>query len=83
MTHAQLQLDVVALRHVPNLLVERLLDDAEAGYPRMRADGLEALLSRFGTDLVHLDDLIERTEAVVKAVGVGAVPGATGPHGRN
>ncbi len=81
--HAQLQLDVVSLRHAPNLLIERLLEDAEAGFPRLDAGGLEALLPRLGPDLIHLHELIQRTEAVAAEAGFSEVPGAVGPHGRD
>lgn len=60
--HARLQLDVVSLRHAPNLVMERLLTDAEAGFPDLDRGGIQALVPRLGHDLVLLDDLIERTE---------------------
>ncbi|MGW3416827.1 B12-binding domain-containing radical SAM protein [Streptomyces phaeochromogenes] len=96
-SHARLQLDVVSLRHAPNLFMERLLEDAEAGFPlldeggdeagdkRGDDDGLEALLPRLGHDHVHLHDLIERTEATAREAGFAQAPGvgAVGPHGRD
>ncbi|MCX4907253.1 radical SAM protein [Streptomyces sp. NBC_00878] len=92
--HARLQLDVVSLRHAPNLFMERLLEDAEAGFPRLNEGGdeggdkreeggLEALLPRLGHDHVHLHDLIERTEAVAREAGFVQAPGAAAPHGRD
>ncbi|MET9561461.1 B12-binding domain-containing radical SAM protein [Streptomyces tauricus] len=82
-SHARLQLDVVSLRHAPNLLTERLLADAEAGFPLLDAGGLEALLPRLGHDRVPLHDLIERTGAVAREAGFAQAPGAVGPHGRD
>ncbi|MBQ0847898.1 B12-binding domain-containing radical SAM protein [Streptomyces sp. BH-SS-21] len=82
-SHARLQLDVVSLRHAPNLLTEGLLADAEAGFPLLDAGGLEALLPRLGHDRVPLHDLIERTEAVAREAGFAQTPGAVGPHGRD
>ncbi|WP_326729469.1 B12-binding domain-containing radical SAM protein [Streptomyces phaeochromogenes] len=90
-SHARLQLDVVSLRHAPNLFMERLLEDAEAGFPLLDEggdeagddDGLEALLPRLGHDHVHLNDLIERTEAVAREAGFAQAPGAAAPHGRD
>ncbi|MFC8669202.1 B12-binding domain-containing radical SAM protein [Streptomyces sp. NPDC057199] len=38
-SHARLQLDVVSLRHAPNLFMERLLEDAEAGFPLLDGAG--------------------------------------------
>ncbi|MFC4031450.1 B12-binding domain-containing radical SAM protein [Streptomyces polygonati] len=81
--HARLQLDVVSLRHAPNLLVETLLEDAEAGFPRLDTGGLEALLPRLGPDLVPLHDLIRRTKAAAGQVGFSEIPGAPGQHGRD
>ncbi|MEV2233452.1 radical SAM protein [Streptomyces phaeochromogenes] len=94
-SHARLQLDVVSLRHAPNLFMERLLEDAETGFPLLDeggdgggdeaggAGGLEALLPRLGHDHVHLHDLIERTEAVAREAGFAQAPGAAAPHGRD
>ncbi|MEU8861217.1 B12-binding domain-containing radical SAM protein [Streptomyces umbrinus] len=87
-SHARLQLDVVSLRHAPNLFMERLLEDAEAGFPRLdqvggAGGGLDALLPRLGHDHVHLHDLIERTEAVAREAGFAQAPGAAAPHGRD
>ncbi|MFF3714179.1 B12-binding domain-containing radical SAM protein [Streptomyces phaeochromogenes] len=92
-SHARLQLDVVSLRHAPNLFMERLLEDAEAGFPLLdeggveagEDDGLEALLPSLGHDRVHLHDLIERTEAAAREAGFAQAPGAgaVGPHGRD
>ncbi|KRV51268.1 hypothetical protein AQ490_00400 [Wenjunlia vitaminophila] len=82
-SHARLQLDVVSLRHAPNLLVERLLEDAEAGFPRLDEGGLAALLPRLGHDHTHLHDLIERTGATARKAGFAQAPGVVGPHGRD
>ncbi|MCX4559366.1 B12-binding domain-containing radical SAM protein [Streptomyces phaeochromogenes] len=87
-SHARLQLDVVSLRHAPNLFMERLLEDAEAGFPRLdevggAGGGPDALLPRLGHDHVHLHDLIERTEAVAREAGFAQAPGAAAPHGRD
>jgi hypothetical protein len=71
--------------------MERLLEDAEAGFPLLDEggdeagddDGLEALLPRLGHDHVQLNDLIERTEAVAREAGFAQAPGAAAPHGRD
>ncbi|WP_221348426.1 B12-binding domain-containing radical SAM protein [Streptomyces beigongshangae] len=83
MSHARLQLDVVSLRHAPNLLAERLLTDAEAGFPLLDRGGLEALLPCPGHDGVPLHDLIARTEAMAREAGCARAPDAVGPHGRD
>ena len=82
-SRARLQLDVVSLRHAPNLLVERLLEDAETGFPLLDRGGLEALLPRPGHDRVSLHDLIERTGAMAREAGCARAPDAVGPHGRD
>ncbi|MFK4687377.1 B12-binding domain-containing radical SAM protein [Streptomyces pristinaespiralis] len=82
-SHAQLQLDVVSLRHAPNLLFEALLDDAEQGFARLDAGGLEALLPRLGPDRLTLGELITRNDEVARRAGFQQVPGAVGHHGRD
>ncbi|MGP3683522.1 B12-binding domain-containing radical SAM protein [Streptomyces sp. IBSNAI002] len=81
--HAQLQLDVVSLRHAPNLLMEALLADAEQGYPVLGAGGLEALLPVLGPDRLTLDELLTRAETVARDAGCAELPGSTGPLGRD
>ncbi|MFS8200286.1 B12-binding domain-containing radical SAM protein [Streptomyces sp. CWNU-52B] len=81
--HARLQLDVVSLRHAPNLLTERLLEDAENGFPLLDGGGLDALLPLLGHDRVPLHDLVERTEAMAREAGFAQAPGAVSPHGRD
>ncbi|MET9498452.1 radical SAM protein [Streptomyces sp. NPDC006552] len=82
-THAQLQLDVVSLRHAPNLVFEALLEDAEHNFVRLDAGGLDALLPRLGPDRLSLGHLIARTDDVARRAGFHQVPGAVGHHGRD
>ncbi|GAA2434386.1 B12-binding domain-containing radical SAM protein [Streptomyces mauvecolor] len=62
-----LQLDVVAVRHAPNLYFDRLLDDCE----RHRGDGaadFAALLPRPGTGAPTLDALLLRAAERIEAL---------------
>lgn len=58
---AQLQLDVVALRHAPNVFMERLLADAREGYAQLDAHGRSSLVPDPGHDGATLEQVLTRT----------------------
>ncbi|WP_459247282.1 B12-binding domain-containing radical SAM protein [Streptomyces youssoufiensis] len=69
LAQAWLQIDVVSLRHAPNLFFEHLLADAESGFPRLRAQGAGSLLPSLGPDSTTLPQVLERVESTAHAAG--------------
>jgi hypothetical protein len=81
-TRAQLQLDLITLRHAPNLFAENLLADAREGFLLAEAGGADSLLPMLGPDRVHLTEVLDRTQSVAAAVGFDDRLVQAASHGR-
>lgn len=67
---ARFQLDIMTLRHAPNLFLENLLADAKAGFRALDSLGADGLLPVLSYDKISLRTLVDRVSAAAREIVV-------------